>query len=100
MKRLILILLFILSVEVSNAQVSALGHDVKYTIDLLDNHKSNEAYSFWNSRELTHRSDSLYAWANATLAEIFMQVGAIHEGESLIHLSLDAINKIKSNDTW
>jgi CHAT domain-containing protein len=101
MKRLILILLlYLISVDFTYAQVSALGHDVKYTIELLDTHQIKEAYSHWSSREVTHRNDSLYAWANATLAEIFMQVGAIHEGESLIHHALDAINKIKSNDSW
>lgn len=99
MKHFLFAILLLYSTVVSYAQ-TPLGHDMNTTIDIYERQSPKEAFRYWEENELKHRTDSLYAWANACLGGRFMTAGYVRESEVLLDKAWTNLDSLESNDSW
>ena len=100
MKRFFSILFFVHCFVASYAQVTPLGQDVNATLNLLEQKTPREAFEYWCSKEQTHKADSLYSWANASISQKLMTFGCVREAEVLLDKAWANLDSLESNDSW
>ena len=85
MRRLFLLAFFALGVITSFAQTHPLGNAMERTLDLLGQGNTTEAFDYWSTSSDPYKTDSLYIWASAYLAQDFMNHGNVAEAEVLLN---------------
>ena len=99
MRRLFLLAFFALGVITSSAQIHPLGSTMERALDLLGQGNTEEAFNYWSTSSDPYKTDSLYIWASAYLAQDFMNHGNVAEAEALLNNAEQALN-LKSDSYW
>ena len=99
MRRLFLLAFFALGVITSSAQTHPLGSAMERTLGLLGQGNTTEAYNYWSTSSDPYKTDSLYIWASAYLAQDFMNHGNVAEAETLLNNAEYALS-LKSDSYW
>ena len=100
MKRLLFLILFLTCAVISSAQKHPLGSAIEGTLDLLGQGRPAEAYDYWNGNSADYKTDSLYVWASAVVAEGFMGNGLFAETESLLSNAEHSLKTLQSDSFW
>lgn len=100
MRRIFLFVLFVTCTVTSSAQKHPLGAALEGTLELLNSGHTAEAYTYWNNNSNAYKSDSLYIWASAVVAQNFMGLGCFAETETLLNNSEQTLDQLKSNSYW
>ncbi len=100
MRRLILAIFFVTCAIIASAQKHPLGVAIEGTLDLLDRGEQSEAFDFWEDNSHAYKSDSLYSWASAIVAQNFIGQGRFAETEMLFNNAEQNLNELKSDSYW
>lgn len=100
MRRLLCFVLFVSCAVTLSAQKHPFGSTIERTLDLLGQGRTADAYSFWNDNTKAYKTDSLYIWASAVIAQNFMESGCFAESEALFNNADQALNHLKSDSIW
>ena len=100
MRRIILYFFLTFTVINSFAQSHPLGKVMNGALELMEQGRWPEAYNYWENNGESFKTDSLFVWANAFLAQSFMNQGLYAESESLLNCAENTLTLLKSDSYW
>ena len=100
MRRIITYFFLTFAVINSFAQTHPLGKVMNGALELMEQGHFPEAYNYWENNSESFKTDSLYVWANAFLAQSFMNQGLFAESETLLNNAENTLNRFESDSDW
>lgn len=100
MKRALLLLALILCAISLSAQILPLRNIEEKTFELIEQGKTEEAYSYWDNNASTYQADSLYSYMSSLLAQEFMGGGGFSEAELILNNAEKNLWRLKDDSRW